>query len=141
MNNASMMTSPEEFAPLDRPNVVPAIQWFKNGDHPRDESHYIFPDDGEPFLAEGKLVRRFLHPGIAGDTLCDLCERPYHEHGFLDIYGLTQGEATVCPGDWIVEVTPDAFTVLRAVPHEQAAGLVAQHRDSTSVVVQNDPMG
>lgn len=81
-----------------------AVQWFKNGDHPEDESELISPHPDsvtqfEPFLSEGKIVRRFNDPDIPGDSICANCGRPYSEHGWLEtIIGLKK----VCPGDIVV---------------------------------------
>jgi hypothetical protein len=81
---------------------VEAFQWFKNGDHPNDESHMIDGPDGVPFLSEGKVVRRFRRPDVPGDSVCNSCNRRASEHGFID-----DGLALippVCPGDYIANV-------------------------------------
>ena len=76
------------------PVVVKAFQWFKNGDHPL---------DGDP-AHEGKVVRYLRLPDVPGTTICDLCGRTMHEHGWintLETVTLEIGQ-TVCPGDWII---------------------------------------
>lgn len=75
---------------------VRATQWFKNGDHPWDESHEITVN-GETFLSEGNLVRRFRNPAMPGDASCDRCGHIFHLHGWLD-----KSELMVCPSDFIV---------------------------------------
>ena len=52
-----------------KPVVIEASQWFKNGDHPLDGSRLItpVPGDGEPYLSEGDVVRRYRHPDVPGD--------------------------------------------------------------------------
>lgn len=74
-------------------------QWFKNGDHPNDNSRDIQGGDGY-FLSEGKVVRRYRNPNIKGDSECIFreCEYTMHDHGWID-----QGEGglTICPGDYI----------------------------------------
>lgn len=84
-----------------KPVIIEATQWFKNGDHPKDECRLIVPvpGDGEPFLSEGKIVRYFRHPGVPGDSLCIHCDIRMHEHGWIDT---REGDFRVCPGDWII---------------------------------------
>lgn len=53
-----------------------ACQWFKNGDHPNDNSGH---DD-----KEGAVVRRFRHPNVCGDALCSHCDRPAAMRGILE---------------------------------------------------------
>lgn len=84
-----------------KPIIVEATQWFKNGDHPEDDCRLItpVPGDGEPFLSEGKVVRRFRHPGISGENLCDKCGCRIDDHGFLE---QPNYNGMVCPGNWIL---------------------------------------
>lgn len=67
-----------------KPVVVDAYQWFK-------VSEYV----------EGveRDVDYFRHPDISGSTLCSKCNRPMHDHGWIDT--LEDGH-NVCPGDWII---------------------------------------
>jgi len=87
-----------------------AHQWFKNGDHPQDYSEVHADFEGgimREFTAaeckakgwEGDVVRYFRHPEIPGNTICSICGKYMHEHGFID---LGPGGYTVCPGDWIL---------------------------------------
>jgi len=79
--------------------VVEATQWFKNGDHPDDACHMVPVAQGEqPFLSEGKIVRRYRNPMIRGDAMCAQCSRTFDDHGFLDFY--PEGQK-VCPGDFV----------------------------------------
>ena len=108
-----------------KPVIVKAIQWFKNGDHPQDDCHYIYAGqvevrlpwradhgislsgseevfDDKPsgrFLSEGKAVRYFRQPGISGSEACARCGQIMHVHGWIDT---PEGGCTVCPGDWII---------------------------------------
>jgi len=88
--------------------VVEGTQWFKNGDHPRDNREMFMGSDGVEFLGEGKIVRYFRHPSVPGDSLCELCNMRMHDHGFIDRSNiLDQGlvinnDITVCPGDWVI---------------------------------------
>lgn len=77
---------------------VEAVQWFKNGDHPLDESYEITVN-GETFLTEGKLVRRYRNPDRPGSESCDLCGHIMHDHGWIDV---PDEGLTVCPSDYIV---------------------------------------
>lgn len=84
-----------------KPVVIEAHQWWKNGDHPDDDTRTIMPvpGDGEPYPTEGKVVRYFRHPDVPDDTRCQHCERPMFAHGWIDTL---EGGHTVCPGDWII---------------------------------------
>jgi len=83
-----------------KPICVKAFQWWKNGDHPEDESELITGSDGEMFLSEGKIVRRFNHPNISSQEKCEVCDHVMGNHGWID-----RGEngLRVCPGDMIIQ--------------------------------------
>jgi len=86
-----------------KPVVIEATQWFKNGDHPLDASEMIHPDfysttQFEPFLSEGKVVRRHRVPGT-GQAQCAHCGDIMHNHGWIDTL---EGGHIVCPGDWVI---------------------------------------
>ena len=113
-----------------KPVVVEATQWFKNGDHP-DDGTDLFPERNTPGLPstfsplygseyagqrlEGKVVRYFRRPDIAGGTVCRHCSLTMHDHGWIDT---KEGGHIVCPGDWIITgvqgeqypCKPDIFT-------------------------------
>lgn len=80
-----------------KPVVIEATQWFKNGDHPKDNCCPISPTN--PDLSEGEVVRYFRHPDVSGKTICSKCNKTMHEHGWIDT--LEDGH-NVCPGDWII---------------------------------------
>jgi len=80
-----------------RPVVIEATQWFKNGDHPLDNSCPISPEN--PNLSEGDLVRYFRHPKIDGQHVCKYCNEIMHNHGWIDTL---EGGHIVCPKDWII---------------------------------------
>lgn len=86
-------------------SLIEATQWFKNGDHPQDESK---PVENSDKLSEGKVVGHFrsLDPlesmdplNTAGNRYCPLCGNFLHRHGYLDG---ANGEEIVCPGDYVV---------------------------------------
>lgn len=80
--------------------TVQATQWFKNGDHPEDGS-YPITVNGETFMSEGKLVRRFRRPDKPGTRSCDLCGHDFHIHGWIDVEDSPEG-LMVCPSDYVV---------------------------------------
>ena len=109
-----------------KPVVIDATQWFKNGDHPLDNSVPVRrlskaqqeapmrvyditehegdlvpdPHTGAPsFLSEGKVVRYFRRPERNDDELCEHCGRIMHAHGWIDTL---EGGHIVCPGDWVI---------------------------------------
>ncbi|HDY66673.1 hypothetical protein LCGC14_1993860 [marine sediment metagenome] len=81
-----------------KPVVIDATQWFKNGDHPKDNCGTFDAVSG-PFQGEGEMVRYFRHPGIHGGKICNKCDKTMHFHGWIDT--LEDGH-NVCPGDWII---------------------------------------
>lgn len=86
-----------------KPVVIDAHQWFKNGDHPEDDSHPITSSDSlgpiNQFLSEGKIVRRYRRPDVDGQRACEHCGEKMDDHGWIDT--LEAGH-NVCPGDWII---------------------------------------
>ena len=82
-----------------KPVLIEATQWYRNGDHPQDESTPIDSPDGPQKFTEGKVVRYFRSLNIPGSRFCLKCGNVMEEHGLLD--GLN-GEEIVCPGDYIV---------------------------------------
>lgn len=82
-----------------KPVVIEATQWFKNGDHPHDNTRTIYGSVNEPFLSEGKVVRYYRHPGVAGMERCKHCGDIMHNHGWIDTL---EGGHIACPGDWII---------------------------------------
>lgn len=79
--------------------LTEATQWFKNGDHPEDQSTPIDSGDGPQRLTEGKIVRFFQSLNIPGGRFCSECGNPMSMHGILD--GVN-GDENICPGDYIV---------------------------------------
>jgi len=79
-----------------KPVVITAHQWFKNGDHPNDQSEMIFTDG---FLSEGKVVRYFRDPNIDGKQKCKYCDDIMHNHGWIDTM---EGGHIVCHSDWVI---------------------------------------
>jgi hypothetical protein len=105
-----------------KPVVIEATQWFKNGDHPDDNSVPVrrrapkdpLPDDvhtntGElvpdpvthapSFLSEGQVVRRFRRPDVNGKQPCQHCSKLMNDHGWIDTL---EGGHIVCPGDFVI---------------------------------------
>jgi hypothetical protein len=86
-----------------KPVVIEATQWFKNGDHPQDNSQPYRPTkEGETLddvLSEGKVVRYYRTPKLDGQHKCMYCNDIMHNHGWIDTM---KGGHIVCPGDWII---------------------------------------
>jgi hypothetical protein len=83
-----------------KPPVVEASQWFRNGDHPADQSEPIDRPGDSPILSEGKVVRFFSWFHIPGDRYCPECGNQMKKHGIID--GLNGEEELVHPGDYIL---------------------------------------
>jgi len=88
--------------------LTEATQWFKNGDHPQDESRLVEHLGAPPKLSEGKVVQHFRSLdamesmdalNTSGNRYCPECGNVMKIHGFLD--GVN-GEEIICPGDYIV---------------------------------------
>lgn len=92
---------------IKKPVLIEAFQWFKNGDHPLDESVPIQPVEGdkEVLLTEGKLVRYYQCTADFSDVVCHRCSTSsqastYSSHGWIDTL---EGGHIVCPGDYIIK--------------------------------------
>lgn len=83
-----------------KPPVVEATQWFRNGDHPMDNSRPIDRPDGDEMLTEGFVVKFFSWFHIPGDRFCPECGNAMKRHGIIE--GLNGEEELVHPGDYIV---------------------------------------
>lgn len=99
---------------------VEASEWTKNGDHPDDDTHEIgepIEKDEQRYLSEGKVVRRFRHPGVPGGMICAHCGETMPNHGWIDS---SEAGRVVCPGDHVITdaegnhfpVKPDVFKLV-----------------------------
>lgn len=92
-----------------KPEYIELVQWFKNGDHPK---------DGDP-NTEGAIVRYYRNPNVSDEELCEYCGHLLEKHGWID-QGILGDD--VCPGDWIspekvnmkVDWEDDRYTVWSA---------------------------
>lgn len=82
-----------------KPVVVEASRWFVNGDHPLDDPRLFQPTDGQKFISEGRIVRRYRDPTDDGKWNCEYCGNVMYLHGWIDT---REGGHIVCPGDWII---------------------------------------
>ncbi|KDD44874.1 hypothetical protein L532_2291 [Bordetella bronchiseptica OSU095] len=107
-----MTTAPAPILFLFRkkPVVVAAVQWFKNGDHPKDyskthdglengELRKFAPEERRANGWEGDIVRYYRRPDDSGERACQHCGKTMHFHGWIDTL---EGGHIVCPGDWII---------------------------------------
>lgn len=81
-----------------KPIIIEAHQWFKNGDHPKDNCESFDVGKG-PFQGEGKIVRYYRTSDMDGQSRCQKCGNIMHIHGWMDTL---EGGHIVCPGDWII---------------------------------------
>jgi hypothetical protein len=79
--------------------VIEAVQWFKNGDHPKDGKEVFIAGEFKGQLFEGKIVRYYRTPSMDGQTPCKHCGVIMHYHGWIDTL---EGGHIVCPKDWII---------------------------------------
>jgi len=87
-----------------KPVVIDATQWFKNGDHPGDNSQPISPENHD--LYEGEVVRYYRTPELNGQDKCKKCGDIMHNHGWIDTL---KGGNIVCPRDWIITEVQGGF--------------------------------
>lgn len=76
--------------------IIEATQWFKNGDHPLDES--ILNELGE--LSEGKIIKKFRHVQVDGGLICNRCSQVMDNHGWIE--NANGRSCSVCPSDYII---------------------------------------
>lgn len=88
---------------------VEAFQWFKNGDHPKDDSKEVLNDYGMRYKNEGKVVRYYRLPAMDGMVPCERCGRIMQMHGWIDNILYQQ---MVCPGDWVISHPSNIYTVM-----------------------------
>jgi hypothetical protein len=92
--------------------IIEAVRWFENGDHPNDDVWRNFEETGNPPTEprEGKIVRYFRSPHVPGEKKCALgCGFSMHWHGWIDnpsIPGYVSEDGiysmAVCPGDYVI---------------------------------------
>lgn len=82
-----------------KPVVVEATQWFRNGDHPDDNTRTVHVEDRPNFQSEGEVVRYYRRPDDSGHRICDHCGQIMHKHGWIDTF---EGGHIVCPGDYVI---------------------------------------
>lgn len=90
-----------------KPALVEATQWFRNGDHPFDDSKPVDTAGPSSTLTEGKVVQFFRRLHIPGDRVCQECGNVMHKHGLIN--GLNDEEEIVHPGDYILTHTKGYF--------------------------------
>lgn len=73
-----------------RKKHIDAIQWFKNGDHPKDG----FGD------GEGKFIKYYKERKNENDI--HSCGKKFSDHGIIDYVQNDGISLIVCPGDYIV---------------------------------------
>jgi hypothetical protein len=82
-----------------KPVVIDATQWFRNGDHPEDNTQILSAPGKGQFESEGEVVRYYRSPRLDGQDACKHCGVIMHHHGWIDTL---EGGHIVCPGDWII---------------------------------------
>lgn len=98
-----------------KPTPTEATQWFKNGDHPQDNSKEVGLVDGAPELSEGEVVRYFVAQHIPSGRFCTQCGAIMQKHGLLN--GIN-GEEIVCPSDYIVTTRKGDYYKLSSADFE-----------------------
>lgn len=83
-----------------KPVVIEATQWFRNGDHPEDNTRTIHVKDRPNFQSEGEVVRYYRRPDDSGCRICEHCGEIMHKHGWIDT---AQEGHIVCPGDYVIK--------------------------------------
>ena len=85
---------------IKKPVAIEATQWFKSGDHPKDDRDTFYTEESGEFLGEGKTVRYYRRPDLDGQDKCKNCSDIMHNHGWIDTL---EGGHIVCPKDYIIK--------------------------------------
>jgi hypothetical protein len=101
-----------------KPALTEATQWFRNGDHPQDQTEPVSKAGGSPGLTEGKVVCFFRSLKIPGGRFCPLCGNVMHKHGILATEFAVNPDEVVCPGDYIVTHPNGKYYRLHSVEFE-----------------------
>jgi hypothetical protein len=88
---------------------IEATQWYRNGDHPKDDCTVIKLND-KFIKTEGKIVRYFRHPQFPGESICQECHLMMSEHGWID-QPEEYGQSRVCPGDYVIDLVTGYYVV------------------------------
>jgi hypothetical protein len=116
-----------------KPPVVEATQWFRNGDHPADQSKPIERPNEPPSLSEGAVVKFFNMFHIPGDRYCSTCGSQMNKHGI--IVNLNGEDELVHPGDYILTHAKGYFYRVGREEFENGWELIEE------VVTDGDPAG
>ena len=81
------------FKNKNTPEIIQVFQWFKNGDHPKDQVLPTVGPRGKLWYSEGKIVNYFKSKGT-GLEICLKCNHIMNHHGNID-------HMVVHPGDYI----------------------------------------
>lgn len=65
-----------------KPVIIEATQWFRNEDHPKDNSNPIAYT--KMLVTEGKIVRYYNNPENDSQNRCAYCRSVFHDHGWID---------------------------------------------------------
>lgn len=97
-------------------SIVEATQWFKNGDHPKDDVKITIASKGKLFYSEGKIVGYHRVKDSLGLNKCQKCNHIMNHHGELD-----SGEHywIVCPTDWIITDSDHEYFLLSDIKFKE----------------------
>lgn len=84
---------------IEKPKNVEINQWFKNGDHPKDESVIVA---GTTKLTEGKIVRKCDASSNPLNKIHKECGKEWEKHGIMKSLN-EKGYQYICPGDYIID--------------------------------------
>ena len=111
---------------IQKPAVIEATRWFKNGDHPKDGRG-----------GEGKVVRYYLNPKKMETVVFECCNMPMHDHGWIGPTASPKSYGygfTVCPGDWVIEDMEEAKNGGEIAYYVIPNYIFEQHYESKNVV-------
>lgn len=95
---------------FNREERIECYQWFKNGDHPKDDCDQLVGEKGEITAGEGRVVGYYPYEDDK-NKICEHCDKPFSEHGKIGLDLLFnrragQGPEIVCPGMFIRTFNP-----------------------------------
>lgn len=84
---------------IKKPIPIEAHRWYKNGDHPEDNSKPTVGARGRLWYTEGNVVKFYKVKEGLGLQKCQQCNHIFNHHGWIDTL---EGGHIVCPGDYII---------------------------------------
>lgn len=103
-----------------------SVVWWKNGDHPDDNSQIVTRDDFVGRLTEGEIVGFYtVEEEQLLTELCSTCSQPFVVHGWIAPENSVEADGEVVhPGDIVTKTDEGKYTATRVNPVEILAAKI-----------------